>query len=1260
MQNLRRIKMVFLIGLVSVYLSLNTVYSQETSISDGSYALPQNLPETPKDRLGYPDKSSGSDIATGFKSPPPGYGSVPFYWWVGEKLTKERLLWQLDILHEAGVQGLNVSYPHSNPQSDPELNSKGYGAWGLSLPSDPPFFSDEWWEIWDWFTGECAKRNMGVGLDDYTFNTPGNKQWPDDIAALPEMREYQGKLVFSNPITLRGGTRHELRIDSSFVSLTAFRRTENGLDGDSAIDLMKLAVGKNSITWTAPEGNEWQIIPIATTGSFMLHPRHGAEVIKHYFQKFEDHIDQDRRKGMNYFFQDELVIDLTQDSWSEDFAGQFRIRKGYDIRPYLAALHYDIGNMTPKIKMDHMDVVVTLAEERFFRPIFEWHWERGLIYGCDNHGRGYDPISYGDYFRATRWFTAPGNDAPEGAIALIPTKVSSSISHLYQRPRVWLEAFHSMGWDARPAWITEATDKHYLLGGNLLCLHGLYYTTLGGWWEWAPPDFHFRMPYWPHMKGWLKYNERLSYLLSQGSHVCDVAVVYPVSPLQAGNGGNTEVAFSAARELFDAGIDFDFIDYQSLRRTDAGKANLSVSGENYSALVLADMTAVRFTTLQRALELFRSGGTVIALGRLPKASDRTGSNDPEVQEILKELFGPAAINTNAPGETDPQRSPAGGTGIYLGGNTALLPALISKYINRDFIPAGSGGHVLHRRAGNRDIYMVMDVEEGEECFFRARGKAELWDPWTGESTPLYSRQTEKGSYLRIPLSPPQSSLIVFNPDLPNIEPAEEKTKWKETVLAIDGEWESEIVPTMNNRWGDFRLPAFDGFIGAEARQFRYETEDHAGMDWKKVDFDDSGWPMVSCSFGPRLEHLFFPAETGYKEAEKLVLSGPYKEAEKLVLSGPYSAVLLAADGTSYQWTPYEYSLRWGVENQPGSQGYHGLKGKINDDFIIMGEAGQHFFRSCVLAENAIRAELVVSGRNPDKVEPGTVNLIKGRNDLLFSFVDIPEKDYDYQSHLIIDNRTRSSVMLVLQGAPKGSEMQLASRWQNLPGLLAFDIHAGKPLTGCYRFLAPPGLTEMSFSAYGIVQVAVNGKEARIVAGEKQEDGLTDYSVSFKRPYASMSTVAIRIEHQPGYYGGAAVPEPVTLTCGKGTIQAGDWSQMGVLRHYSGGLWYRKNVTLKSENIQGRCILDLGEVVASCEVYVNGTNAGTLVTYPYTLDISKHIRKGKNRLEILVYNTLSNHYQSIPTPGTYKKTTDSGLIGPVKIITRAKTNKAANL
>ena len=45
-----------------------------------------------------------------------------------------------------------------------------------------------------------------------------------------------------------------------------------------------------------------------------------------------------------------------------------------------------------------------------------------------------------------------------------------------------------------------------------------------------------------------------------------------------------------------------------------------------------------------------------------------------------------------------------------------------------------------------------------------------------------------------------------------------------SFIVLDGNWEFELKPTMNNQWGDFRLPVTEKMIGAEARIFRYSEE----------------------------------------------------------------------------------------------------------------------------------------------------------------------------------------------------------------------------------------------------------------------------------------------------------------------------------------------------------------------------------------------------------------------------------------------------
>ena len=102
--------------------------------------------------------------------------------------------------------------------------------------------------------------------------------------------------------------------------------------------------------------------------------------------------------------------------------------------------------------------------------------------------------------------------------------------------------------------------------------------------------------------------------------------------------------------------------------------------------------------------------------------------------------------------------------------------------------------------------------------------------------------------------------------------------------------------------------------------------------------------------------------------------------------------------------------------------------------------------------------------------------------------------------------------------------------------------------------------------------------------------------------------------------------------------------MLTLRYYSGGIRYRQSYELNNTAGAKQIMLKLGEVVATCEVTVNGQSAGVLISPPYELDITGLVKDGKNDIEVLVYSTLSNHYQTIPTP--YRGEPRAGLIGPV--------------
>ena len=180
----------------------------------------------------------------------------------------------------------------------------------------------------------------------------------------------------------------------------------------------------------------------------------------------------------------------------------------------------------------------------------------------------------------------------------------------------------------------------------------------------------------------------------------------------------------------------------------------------------------------------------------------------------------------------------------------------------------------------------------------------------------------------------------------------------ETVapLKLDGEWSFEISPTLNNRFGDFRLPISEKTLGAETRRFdcvatvgeaaqngeaakdgennanrqngeNGENEENAqGAQGAAQSFD--GAQSVLCDFGQKFWRLGpFPADVDVAALD----------AKLAALRTVDPSVPVVVDGREFRWAPLGFSWRWGIEGNPGRQGYHGLKERIDSRFIGLGK-----------------------------------------------------------------------------------------------------------------------------------------------------------------------------------------------------------------------------------------------------------------------------------------------------------------------------------
>ena len=367
---------------------------------------------------GYPDRSGNIDLERGFRTPPAGYGEVPFYWWIGDTLTREHLAWQLDMLARKRISSLQINYCHTDT---------GGITYGRTFRSKPDLFTPAWWELFGWFMTEAGKRGMTVSLSDYTLGV-GQGSYVDEM--LAEDPTLNGSELHFDSLELGRGERFSRAYAQRPLSLNAYPLDARGRIDGAPVDLLP-EMGPDGVEWQNP----WPRALVAEVKAERrlpsldpMHPRAGHSYVRHFFQRFADRFPGESETGLNFFFSDELNFNLQGNIWNDIFRDEFMRRKGYDILPQIDALFVDLGDSSVKVRMDYNDVRVALSEENFFIPVYEWHQRRGLLFGCDHGGRGRDVGEFGDYFRTQRWNQAPGCDQPMLQKDIIKNKVSTAAS----------------------------------------------------------------------------------------------------------------------------------------------------------------------------------------------------------------------------------------------------------------------------------------------------------------------------------------------------------------------------------------------------------------------------------------------------------------------------------------------------------------------------------------------------------------------------------------------------------------------------------------------------------------------------------------------------------------------------------------------------------------------------------------------------------------------------------------------------------------
>ncbi|GAB2755599.1 glycosyl hydrolase [Streptomyces bullii] len=766
-----------------------------------------------------------------FEDPPRDFGPTPLWWWSGAKVTRERLAWQLRRFADGGVHNLVV------------INLAPAGP-SFGAPADnPAWFSEEWWER---FIDACE---IAAEL--------GTRLWFYDQIGFSGAN-VQGGVTRRHP----EATGRALRARATAVSrgTVALRNSETLLgayDRDGR-RLSALAEDRASTARVAAaDGTEVRLVTAVPTAFDYLDPHAVGLLMDAVHHEYDRRVPEYLGNVVAGSFQDELP---GTNFWSRRFAGEFRVRRGYDLLDHLPDLFgTDVTARAAKVRSDYHAVRAELAEEALFRPLAAWHRERGLLLGCDqaNPARAGWPVQatqlYTDYFRTHRWFSAAGSDHHGDA------KVHSSLAHLYGHERVWIEAFHSSGWGG-----TLEDTYDWLLpflrrGANLYNPHASYFGTAGGWFEWAPPSTDWRQPYWKQYPAFSRAVARICSLMCWGSYAADVAVLHPTATMQAlvpldapvqhfgdgklGNGladadetqrhyldlcGTDNWLHPHVGALDRHGVCFDIVDDDSVQRAETADGALRIRDLAYGVVLLPSASVLEEETARRLTRLLDAGGRVIVVGRPPATAAGLAGDDAVVAALL--------AHPRLERVRDGEAGAAAVTGGYAVGEVPLLVrrkgreaiALVTGACPDTGMPDPHAGP-----AGPRTEYVADPARYARVSSVTVRApvaEAEVWNPATGDRSPARVTVCGEGvSTVEVPLDGAPAALVVWREGAP----ARTAAGPAESVEAVDVStgWQGRLVPTLDNTWGDLALPAGVSVAEPQIWDMRWTQDDAPGAEW---------------------------------------------------------------------------------------------------------------------------------------------------------------------------------------------------------------------------------------------------------------------------------------------------------------------------------------------------------------------------------------------------------------------------------------------
>lgn len=594
------------------------------------------------------------------------------WWWNGDKLQKEEITRELELLKEAGIGGVEI-----NPIEFPAMVDTS-GIKSLT------WLSDEWIDMLR-YTFEEASR---IGL---TCDLIVGSGWPFGSEKLP--LDERASVLLTYALDVEGGSDVEISkyaiyraVDPgvtvpndrrTFKLVTALMTPDPVNDLSEAVDIMDRFDG-DILTLQVPEGRHVLYFMVrvdsfasvingapGAAGSILNHM--DAKAVRKYLDHMSDTIE-DRIGPLSQYLRAFFVdgMELEGNNWTDDFAEEFERRRGYDVRPWLPFTMFKVARLGNVVSYDYgaakgerfreevnrvrFDFELTKAEllhERYTSTLVQWCRDKNVKSRIEAYGRGFFPLESSldvDIPEGESWTMnwlrhrigeeMGDRDYRRGRAYTMINKYVTSAAHLTGKRLVSCEEMTN-------TYKVFITSLEFLkLGSDMNATTGITHSVWHGY-NYSPPSAGFpgwvqygsyysdQNTWWPYFHLLNEYRARMSSILQRADMVTDIALLPANMDMWTELGVQTDpfpdslnVPYTSLvwEAIHKNGGGADYVTEQIISNSTVRNGKLCYGPKEYGTLFLISVEGTTPEVLDRLAEFIKSGGRVFCIDKYPHKS----------------------------------------------------------------------------------------------------------------------------------------------------------------------------------------------------------------------------------------------------------------------------------------------------------------------------------------------------------------------------------------------------------------------------------------------------------------------------------------------------------------------------------------------------------------------------------------------------------------------------------------------------------------